>query len=64
LDHWRSDLISGFVVFLIALPLCLGISMATGFPLMAGIISVMIGGVIVSSINGTHVTIKGPKWPN
>lgn len=59
-DHWRSDLVSGFPVFLIALPLCLGIAMASGFPPMAGIVSAMIGGVIVSSINGSHVTIKGP----
>jgi MFS superfamily sulfate permease-like transporter len=59
-DHWRSDLVSGVLVFLIALPLCLGIAMASGFPPMAGIISAVIGGVPVSRIYGSYVTINGP----
>ncbi len=58
--HWRADLAAGFLVFLIALPLCLGVAVASGFPPMAGIISAIIGGVLVSRINGSHVTITGP----
>jgi MFS superfamily sulfate permease-like transporter len=55
-----ADLLAGVVVFLVALPLCLGIAVASGAPPFAGIISGIIGGVIVGILSKSNVSVSGP----
>lgn len=56
----KSDFASGLVVFLVALPLCLGIAMASGAPLFSGIISGVIGGIVVGYLSKSHISVSGP----
>ncbi len=56
----KSDFAAGLVVFLVALPLCLGIAMASGAPLFSGIISGIVGGIVVGYLSQSHVSVSGP----
>jgi MFS superfamily sulfate permease-like transporter len=55
-----QDAPAGLVVFLVALPLCLGISLASGAPLLAGMVAGIVGGLVVSVLSGSAVSVSGP----
>lgn len=59
-QYWKGDMISGFLVFMLALPLSLGIAAASDFPAIYGLVTAMIGGLVVALIAGSPLTIKGP----
>ncbi|MBL8890111.1 MAG: bifunctional SulP family inorganic anion transporter/carbonic anhydrase [Planctomycetaceae bacterium] len=54
------DLVAGVIVFLVALPLCLGIALASGAPLFSGLIAGIVGGIVVGSLSGSSTSVSGP----
>jgi len=59
-DHWRNDLIAGFSVALVSLPLALGIATAAGAPPISGLVSAVVAGLLATFLRGSHVAINGP----
>ena len=57
---WWSDLLSSLVVFMVALPLCIGIAQASGLPPEAGIVTGIVGGLFVGLISGSPLQVAGP----
>lgn len=56
----KYDAPAGLVVFLIALPLCLGIALASGAPLFSGLIAGIVGGIVIGSLSNSHTSVSGP----
>src|SRR6188768_2731372 len=54
------DLTAGMVVFLVALPLCLGVALASNAPLFAGLVAGIVGGILVGTLSGSHTSVSGP----
>ncbi|TMM59168.1 SulP family inorganic anion transporter [Maribacter algarum] len=58
--HLKKDLPASIVVFFVALPLCLGIALASGAPLFSGLIAGIVGGIVVGAISGSNIGVSGP----
>lgn len=59
-QHLKHDLPASIAVFLVALPLCMGVALASGAPLLSGIVSGIIGGVVVGVLSKSHISVSGP----
>jgi MFS superfamily sulfate permease-like transporter len=57
---WKQDLPAGLVVFLVAVPLCLGIALASEAPVFSGLIAGIVGGIIVGLFSGSSIGVSGP----
>lgn len=59
-DNLKNDIPAGVVVALVALPLCLGIALASGAPLFSGVIAGIVGGLVVGAMSGSQLSVSGP----
>ena len=59
-DYFLQDFLAGFAVFLVAIPLCLGIALASGAPLLSGVMSGIIGGIVIGFLSKSHTSVSGP----
>lgn len=59
-SYFKTDLLAGLVVFLVALPLCLGIALASGAPLFSGVITGIVGGIVVGLLSTSNLSVSGP----
>src|SRR5262245_11084291 len=57
---WRRDALASLVVFLVALPLCMGIALASGAPVAAGLVTGIVGGLVVGVLAGSPLQVSGP----
>src|SRR5437870_7310969 len=60
ISNWKKDVPASLVVFLVALPLCMGIAIASGLPAGAGLITGIVGGLVVGWIAGSPLQVSGP----
>lgn len=60
IQNWQNDSIASVSVAMVAMPLCLGIALASGVPPVAGVISAIVGGLITTFVRGSHIAINGP----
>jgi len=59
-QHLKNDIPASIVVFFVAIPLCLGIALASGAPLFSGLIAGIVGGIVVGALSGSNIGVSGP----
>jgi MFS superfamily sulfate permease-like transporter len=57
---WKDDFLASVVIFLVALPLCMGIAIASGLPPAAGLLTGIVGGIVVGVLGGSPLQVSGP----
>ncbi|HTN74517.1 MAG TPA: SulP family inorganic anion transporter [Pirellulaceae bacterium] len=59
-QYWRQDLPASLIVFLVAMPLCMGVALASGAPITTGLVSGVVGGIVVGFLSGAPLQVSGP----